>query len=99
MDIAVGSYDGLSAKVVNKNKETESKCYQLVGSLCETIDLLKLKDKQATLNNFLDSVTNFTVNENKKIDVCEKQALKLRSRGNGGDDIEKEVLQVDQPHH
>ena len=39
----------------------------------------------------LDSVTNFTVNENKKIDVCEKQALKLRSKGNNGDDIERVV--------
>ena len=58
-----------------------------------------VKRQARNINNLLDSVTNFTVNENKKIDVCEKQALKLRSKGNNGDDIERELLQVDQPHY
>ena len=58
IDIAVGSNDGLSVTVAHKSTDTESDCYQLVGSLRETIDLLKveLKDKQAAINNLLDVI-------------------------------------------
>ena len=58
IDIPGGSNDGLSVTVAHKSTETESECYQLVSSLRETIDLLKieLKDKQATINNLLDII-------------------------------------------
>ena len=58
IDIAVGSNDGLPVTVAHKSMETKSECYQLVGSLRETIDLLKveLKDKQAAINNLLDVI-------------------------------------------
>ena len=47
IDIAVGSNDEFSVTIAHKSTETESEYYQLVGSLRETIDLLKveLKDK------------------------------------------------------
>ena len=45
--IALGSNNGFSYTVAHKSMETKSECYQLIGSLWKTIDLLKteLKDK------------------------------------------------------
>ena len=45
IDIAAGPNNGLSAMVAHKSTETESECYQLVVSLCETIDFLRTKPK------------------------------------------------------
>lgn len=58
-----------------------------VGSLCNTIDLLKveIKDKQARINNLMDTTKDFTVNENKKDGSHEPQAIKVRNKSN--DDI------------
>lgn len=57
--------------VAHKTTENEFECYQLVGSLRETIDLLmvELKDKQATTNNLLDIIKVFTINTNKRKEV------------------------------
>ena len=65
IDIAVGSNNSLSDTVAHKSTETESECFQLVGSLHETTDLLKieLKDKQATIINFINVIKYVTVNE------------------------------------
>ena len=62
------SNDALSVTIAHKSTETESECYQPVGSHRETIDLLKveLKDKQATINDLLDIIKSFTESENKK---------------------------------
>ena len=100
IDIVVGSNNGLSVTVAHKSTQTEFKCYQLVGSLHETIDLLKveLKDKQATINNFIDINKNFRVNENKKDGRREQKPIKVRNKDND-DDIMKELLQIDQLHH
>ena len=72
--IAVGSNNSLSDTVAHKSRETESECFQLVGSLHETIDLLKveLKDKQATIINFINIIKYVTVNEI-KINVSREQ--------------------------
>ena len=60
----------------------EIECYQLVGSLREFIDLLKaeLKYKQSTINNLLDIIKNFTVNEYKKDGSCEQEAIKYATK-------------------
>lgn len=87
ISIAVGSNDGLPATVAHKNMETESGCYQLVGSLSNTIDLLKveIKDKQARINNLMDTTKDFTVNENKKDRSREPQEIKVHSKSNNDD--------------
>ena len=58
-----------------------------VGSLCNTIDLLKveIKDKQARINNLMDTTKDFTVNENKKDGSHEPQAIKVRNKSNNDD--------------
>ena len=63
--IAVGSNNGFSDTVAHNSTETESECYELVGSLHETINLLKieLKHKQAALINFINIINSFTLNE------------------------------------
>ena len=70
IDNAVGSNGGLSVTVAHKNIETESERYQLICSLREIIDLVKieLKDKKAAINNLPDVIKNFTANKqtNKK---------------------------------
>ena len=91
----------MSVTVAHKSTEAESERYQLVGSLREIVDLLKveLKGKQATINNLLDIIKNFTVNENKKDGNREQQAIKVRCKGNDDDDIVRELLQIDQLQH
>ena len=69
-----------------------------MGSLSETNDLLKV-ELQATINNLLDVIKNSTVNENKKDGIREQQAITVRSKGNGDDDIVRGLLQIDQLHH
>ena len=59
--------DNLFVMVTNKRTKTDSKCHQLTGTLRKTTSLLKdeLRDKQVTINNIIDVLNNFTVNENK----------------------------------
>ena len=56
INMPVAANDGLSGALGHKSMETKSKCYQLVGSLCEATDLLEveLKNKQPTINNLRD---------------------------------------------
>ena len=74
--------------VSHKSTEIESECYQLIGSLCKTIALLKLelRDKQATKYSFVDIIKGFTVNEAKKIGSREQQTINVRSEGSNNDD-------------
>ena len=53
--------------VANKDAETDSDCDQLIGTLRETIFLLKdeLRNKQVTIDSLIDVIKNFTVIENK----------------------------------
>ena len=56
INMPVAANDGLSVALGHKSMETKSKCYQLVGSLCEATDLLEveLKNEQPTINNLRD---------------------------------------------
>ena len=98
--ILVGSNNDLSVTVALKGTETESECYQLVGSLHKTIYLLKveLKDKQTTINNFADIIKNFTVNDTKKDGSHEQKVMKVLNKDND-DDIVREMLHIDQLHY
>ena len=68
IDNAVGSKGGVYVTVAHKNIETESERYQLICSLREFIDLVKveLKDKKATINNLPDVIKNFTAKKQTK---------------------------------
>ena len=63
----VGTNDDLFAMVANKGTETDSDCHQLIGTLRETIALLKdeLRNKQVTIDNLIDVIKRFSVIENK----------------------------------
>ena len=67
VDSWVGTNDDLFAMVENKSTETDSDCHQLIGTLRETISLLKdeLRSKQVTIDNLIDVIKNFTVIGNK----------------------------------
>ena len=53
--------------VANKGSENDSDCHQLIGTLHETISLLKyeLRNKHVTIDNQTDIIKNFTVIKNK----------------------------------
>ena len=76
--------------VGHKSTEIESECYQIIGSLRKTIDVLKfaLRDKQAAINSLIDIIKGFTVNETKKIGRREQQTTKVPSKGSDNDDID-----------
>ena len=72
--------------VANKGAETDSDCDQLIGTLRETIFLLKdeLRNKQVTIDSLIDVIKNFTVIENKytrnkeqKINIGNKKKMML----------------------
>ena len=67
VDSWVGTNDDLFVMVENKSTETDSDCHQLIGTLRETISLLKdeLRSKQVTIGNLIDVIKNFTVIGNK----------------------------------
>ena len=48
--------------VANKGTETDSESYQLIGTLRETISLLKdeIRNKQVTINSLIDVIKSFT---------------------------------------
>ena len=79
----VGTNDDLFAMVANKGTETDSDCHQLIGTLRETISLLKdeLRNKQVTIDNLIDVIKNFTVLENKYTKTKNKiQTLVVRKK-------------------
>ena len=53
--------------MANKGTETDSDCYQPIGTLRETISLLKdeLRNNQVTIDNLIDVIKNFTNIEKK----------------------------------
>ena len=67
MNSRVGTNDNLFVMVANKDTETDSDCHQLIGTLRETISLLKdeLRNKHVTIDNLIDVIKNFTVIKNK----------------------------------
>ena len=67
VDSGLGTNDDLFIMVVNKGTETDSNCHQLIGTVRETISLLKdeLRNKQVTIDNLIDVIKNFTVIGNK----------------------------------
>ena len=67
VDSGIGTNDDIYFMVANKGTETDSDCHQLIGTLRETISLLKdeLRNKQVTIGNLLDVIKNFTVIGNK----------------------------------
>ena len=66
VDSGIGTNDDLFPMVANKGTDTDSKCHHLIGTLRETILLLKdgLRNKKLTIDNLID-IKNFTVNKNK----------------------------------
>ena len=67
VDSGVGTNDDLFVTMANKGTETDSDCHQLIGTVRETMSLLKeeLMNKQVTIDNLIDVIMNFTVIENK----------------------------------
>ena len=66
VDSRVGTNDNLFVMVANKGSETDSDCHQLIGTLRESISLLKdeLRNKHVTIDNLTDIIKNFTVIKN-----------------------------------
>ena len=67
VDFGIGTNDDIYFMVANKGTENDSDCHQLIGTLRETISLLKdeLRNKQVTIDNLTDVIKNLTVIENK----------------------------------
>ena len=64
------------------------------------ITQLELKDKQARIDNFeiFEILKNFTVNQNKKDESREQQAIKVRNKSNDYD-IVRAFLEIDKFYH
>ena len=84
--------------VVNKGKETNSNCHQLIGTLRKTISMLKdeLRNKQVTIDNLIDVIKNFTVIENKYAKNEEQEADVGSKEKN---EVVGELLEIDELHH
>ena len=84
--------------MANKGTESDSECHQLIGTLRVTASLLKdeFRNKQVTIDNLIDVINNFTVNENKytrnkqqETNVCSKES----------NDVLGELLEINELHH
>ena len=80
VDSGIGTNDDIFPTVANKSMVTDSE-YRQLDTLRETISSLRdeLRNKQVTINNLIDVIKNFTVNENKytrnkeqETNVCSK---------------------------
>ena len=80
----VGTNDDLFFTVANKCTGTDNDYHQLIGTLRETISLLKdeLRNRQLIIDNLIDVIKNFTFNEKKYIrnkeqetNVCSKENM------------------------
>ena len=98
MDSGVGTNDDLFVMVINKGKETNSNCHQLIGTLRKTISMLKdeLRNKQVTIDNLIDVIKNFTVIEN-KYTRNKEQVKNVGSKEKN--DVVGELLEIDELHH
>ena len=83
--------------MANKGAETDRECHQLIGTLPETISLLKyeLGNKQVTIDNLTDIIKNFTVNEN-KYTRNKEQETNLFSKENN--EVVGGLLKIDELH-
>ena len=65
VDPGVGTNNNIFVTVTNKGTETDNKCHRLIGTLHETVSLLKdePRNKQVTINNLIGVAKNFTVNK------------------------------------
>ena len=96
--------------VANKGTETDSESYQLIGTLRETISLLKdeIRNKQVTINSLIDVIKSFTpvdtrrrvstwtVNESKHTRNKVKETNVCSKENN---DVVGELLEIDELHH
>ena len=84
--------------MANKGTKTDSDCHQLIRTLRKTISLLKdkLRNEQVTIDNLIDVIKNFTVNEN-KYTRNKKQETNFCSKENN--DVVGELLEIDELHH
>ena len=98
MDSGVGANDDLFVTVANKGTETDSDCHQLIGTLRETISLIKgeHRNKQVTIGNLIDVIKNFTVIENKYTRNKEQETNVGSKEKN---DVVGELLEIDELHH
>ena len=83
--------------MANKVTETGSDCHQLIGTLRE-ISLLKdeLRNKQVTIDNLIDVIKNFTVNENKYTRNKEQETNACNKKNS---DVVGKLLEMDELHH
>ena len=81
--------------MAHKGTETDSAPHQLTGTLRETISLLKdkLRNKQVTIDNLVDVIKNFTVNEN-KYTRNKEQETNVFSKGDNG--VVGDLLEIDE---
>ena len=98
MDSGVRTNDNLFVTLANKGTETDSDCHQLIGTLCETIFLLKdeLRNKQINIDNLIDVIKNFTVIENKYTRNKEQETNVGSKEKN---DAVGQLLEIDELHH
>ena len=83
--------------VANKSTLTDSDCHQLIGTLRETVSLLKdqLQKKQVAIGNLIDVIRNFTVIENKYA-TNKEQETNLSSKEKNY--VVGEFLEIDELH-
>ena len=98
MDSGIGANDDLFVTVANKGTETDSDWHQLIGTLRETISLIKdeLRNKQVTIDNLIDVIKNFTVIGNKYTRNKEQETNVGSKEKN---DFVGELLEIDELHH
>ena len=98
MDSGVRTNDNLFVTLANKGTETDSDCHQLIGTLSETIFLLKdeLRNKQINIDNLIDVIKNFTVIENKYTRNKEQETNVGSKEKN---DAVGQLLEIDELHH
>ena len=68
--------------VANKGTETDSESYQLIGTLRETISLLKdeIRNKQVTINSLIDVIKSFTPVDTRRGFNVYKTSMRCRRR-------------------
>ena len=93
-----GTNDDLFVTVANKGTETDCDCHQPIGTLHETISLLKdeLRNKQVIIENLIEVIKNFT-NIKNKYTRNKEQETNVGSKEKN--DVVGELLEVDEVHH
>ena len=83
--------------MANKCTGTDNDYHQLIGTLRETISLLKdeLRNRQLIIDNLIDVIKNFTFNEKKYIRNKEQETNVCSKENN---DVVGELLEIDELH-